>query len=172
MFDFLIKSISIKKADYEDMIHAIGGSSELRRSVDETRFAGGLRPHANKNPEYIIINTLPIGEQSVLIKGTLPYTEEETTINKIIESYTMDTTIIIVYGKNANDESAEKKCRQIKQLGFRNIFLYGGGLFEWLLLQDIFGDINFPTIGKTDNFLKYKPPSNISRVVYRSIKYG
>lgn len=149
MFDFLLKPPPIKKADYEDIIHAI------------------------RNPDtFLIINTLPAGEQQVLIKGTLPYTEEETIINRMLTNYTMDTISIVVYGKNANDESTEKKCRQILTLGFRNVFLYGGGLFEWLLLQDIFGDINFPTIGKTDNFLKYKPPSTISHTVYRSIKYA
>jgi len=148
MFDFILKPASIKKVDYEDMIHAI------------------------RNPgDFLIINTLPIGEQQVLIKGTLPYNDEEPTINEMLTNYTMDAVSIVVYGKNANDESAEKKCRQIQTLGFRNVFLYGGGLFEWLLLQDIFGDVNFPTIGKTDNFLKYKPPSTISRVIYKSIKY-
>ena len=141
MLNFLLKSTSIKKVDYEDIIHAI------------------------RNPTaFLIINTLPIEEQSVLIKGTLPYTDEESTINGIIANYTMDQISIIVY------ENAEKKCRQIQTLGF-NVFLYGGGLFEWLLLQDIFGEVNFPTIGKTDNFLKYKAPSTISRVVYKSIKY-
>jgi len=149
MFDFLLKPSTIKRADYEDMIHAI------------------------RNPDsFLIINTLTPGEQQVLIKGTLSYTDEEPIINNIVSNYTMDTITIVVYGKNANDETAEKKCRQIQTLGFRNVFLYGGGLFEWLLLQDIFGDVNFPTIGKTDNFLKYKAPCKISRVVYKSIKYG
>lgn len=148
MFDFLLKPAAIKRADYEDIIHAI------------------------KNPDnFLIINTLPIGEQQVLIKSTIPYNDEEPTINNMLSNYDMDAKTIVIYGKNANDETAEKKYRQIKTLGFRNVFLYGGGLFEWLLLQDIFGDSNFPTIGKTDNFLKYKPPSTISRVVYKSIKY-
>jgi len=148
MFHFLLQSATFKKVDYEDMIHAI------------------------QNPSaFLIVNTLPIGEQSVLIKGTLPYIDEESTINGILANYTMDQISIVVYGKNANDENAEKKCRQIQKLGFRHVFLYGGGLFEWLLLRDIFGDVNFPTIGKPDNFLKYKAPSTISRVVYKSIKY-
>lgn len=149
MFDFLLKSTVMKKVDYEDMIHAI------------------------RNPgDFLIINTLPIGEQEVLIKGTLSYSDEESIINEMLINYTMDSKSIVLYGKNANDESVEKKYRQIQTLGFRNLFLYVGGLFEWLLLQDIFGDMNFPTIGKTDNFLKYKPPSKISRVVYKSIKYS
>ena len=144
MFQFLLPK-PIKKSDYEDVLHAI------------------------KTPNHILINTLPIGEQSVLIKNTIPYSEEEAIVNQILTTYEMDSKTIIIYGKNANDASAEKKYRQISALGFQNVFLYGGGLFEWLLLQDIYGDVNFPTQGKTDNFLKYKPPSMISRVVYRSL---
>jgi hypothetical protein len=41
-------------------------------------------------------------------------------------------------------------------LGFINIYLYNGGLFEWLLLQDIYGDDNFPTTKKNIDLLKYK----------------
>lgn len=145
MLQYLFKQTPINRADFEDMIHAIKNSES-----------------------FLIINTLPIGEQQVLIKGTIPYTEEETIINKYITNYTMDTISIIVYGKNANDESAEKKYRQIQSLGFRDVFLYGGGLFEWILLQDIFGEVNFPTIGgKVENLLKYKAPSMISKIVYR-----
>lgn len=144
MLQYLFKQTPIKRVDYEDIIHAI------------------------KHPEsFLIINTLPIGEQQVLIKGTISYIEEETTINSFITNYTMDAVSIIIYGKNANDESAEKKYRQIQSLGFRDVFLYSGGLFEWILLQDIFGEVNFPTIGKVENLLKYKAPSMISQIVYR-----
>ena len=44
----------------------------------------------------------------------------------------------------------------MQALGFTNIALYLGGLFEWLLLQDIFGFDNFPTTTKTIDILKYK----------------
>ena len=149
MFDFLLKPFTIKMVDYEDIIYAI------------------------KNPDiYLIINTLPIGEQHVLIKGTISSENEETTINTMITNYETDNITVIVYGKNANDETSRKKYHQIQKLGFRNVFLYSGGLFEWLLLQDIFGDINFPTTGKTNNFLYYKPPSVISKIKYTTIKYN
>jgi hypothetical protein len=35
--------------------------------------------------------------------------------------------------------------------------LYAGGLFEWLLLQDIFGAAEFPTTKKELDIIKYKP---------------
>ena len=38
---------------------------------------------------------------------------------------------LIVYGKNSSDETAEKKYSQLRTLGFSEIYLYTGGLFEW-----------------------------------------
>ena len=52
---------------------------------------------------------------------------------------------IIIYGKNSIDITAENKYNQIKSLGFINVLLYSGGLFEWLLLQDIYGKDEFST---------------------------
>jgi hypothetical protein len=42
-------------------------------------------------------------------------------------------------------------------LGFYNIFVYTGGMFEWLLMQDIYGKELFPTTKKEVDLLKYKP---------------
>ena len=64
---------------------------------------------------------------------------------------------IIVYGKNNTDDTAEKKYQQLIDLGFSNVYLYYGGLFEWLLLQDIYGETEFPTTKKVLDILKYKP---------------
>jgi hypothetical protein len=49
-----------------------------------------------------------------------------------------------------------KKYDQIKKLG-GNAYVYPGGLFEWLLLQDIYGMDEFPTSKKVGDMLKYKP---------------
>ena len=65
--------------------------------------------------------------------------------------------LIIVYGKNCNDETIQKKYQQLLTLGFYNIFVYTGGMFEWLLLQDIYGKDLFPTTKKELDLLKYKP---------------
>ena len=64
---------------------------------------------------------------------------------------------IILYGKNSNDELIERKTLQLQQLGFHNIFIYVGGMFEWLLLQDIYGEDVFPTTSKENDILKFKP---------------
>ena len=64
---------------------------------------------------------------------------------------------IIIYGKNVNDISIYKKYTQLVELGFENVYVYPGGMFEWLLLQDIYGDDLFKTTAKELDILKYKP---------------
>ena len=115
-----------------------------------------------KNPQNIILlNTLPIHEQDCLIKTTINYQSEEQIINDLIKQYKFKDKFFLVYGKNSNDESAEKKCKQLISIGFSDVFLYTGGLFEWLLLQDIYGSDEFPTTAKILDILKFKANQNL-----------
>jgi hypothetical protein len=108
-----------------------------------------------KNPEiYLIINTLNPNEQQCLIINTTSINDEEMLINKFIKEN--KSIRIIIYGKNCNDESIDKKYQQLYSLGFYNIFVYLGGMFEWLMLQDIYGKDLFPTTKKEADLLKYK----------------
>jgi len=111
-----------------------------------------------KPKEYIIINTLLSNEQHCLIKNTISYQTEEKVINEYINDYNF-TPKFVIYGKNTNDESIEKKAKQLSGLGFTDVYLYIGGMFEWLLLQDIYGDDEFPTTSKYLDILFYKPIS-------------
>ena len=61
---------------------------------------------------------------------------------------------------NNNDESVIKKYKQLVSLGFENTYIYLGGMFEWLLLQDIYGNDNFPTTSRELDIMKYKPVKN------------
>ena len=123
---------SMKKINYEDMQTVV------------------------KNPEvYLIINTLSPSEQKCLIVNTTIAEEEELIINKYMKEN--KNIRIIVYGKNCNDETIQKKYQQLLTLGFYNIFVYTGGMFEWLLLQDIYGKDLFPSTKKELDLLKYKP---------------
>ena len=108
----------------------------------------------------ILINTLPNTMQDCLISGTTPIAAEEKLINDLINSNT--NQVIIIYGKNSNDETIYTKYNQLKKLGFTNAKLYIGGLFEWLLLQDIYGDDEFKTTKKELDILKFKPQSALS----------
>lgn len=113
--------------------------------------------YAVENRQYMIINTMDISEQDCLIRNTIDIHTEEKRINEILESFEMKTKQMVIYGKNACDERTEKKCIQLQKLGFTHVFLYSGGMFEWLLLQDIYGEIEFPTTKKVLDILKYKP---------------
>ena len=112
------------------------------------------------NLEHVlIINTLDKHEQKCLIKGTLDYTKEEEMINTLIKAVGGKGKHIYVYGKNYNDEKIYLKYNQLVMLGFTNVYVYPGGLFEWLLLQDIYDTKNFQTTTIELDILKYKPKS-------------
>ena len=109
-----------------------------------------------KNPEvYLLINTLPLGDQQCLIRSTVSSEQEESVINKYIKEN--KGIRIILYGKNCNDESVQKKYQQLLSLGFYNVYVYMGGMFEWLMLQDIYGSDAFLTNKKQSDILKFKP---------------
>ena len=108
-----------------------------------------------------IINTLPISEQDCLIYATILGPNEETKINELLA--TNKHKKIVVYGRNCTDTSVVKKATQLQTLGFNDVCVYGGGLFEWLLLQDIYGKDEFRTTSNTKitnnkcfDILKYK----------------
>jgi hypothetical protein len=111
--------------------------------------------------KYIILNTLPHNEQEYLIKNTIYSCDEESVINNMINMDDTSKKTIIIYGKNNADNTTEPKYDQLTKLGFFDVFIYNGGLFEWLLLQDIYGKLEFPTTKHTLDILKYKPPRNI-----------
>ena len=105
---------------------------------------------------YLLINTLSENEQKCLIPNTTAIEKEIDIINKCIQKRNKQVKIII-YGKNCNDEKIYQKYNQLVGLGFYNIYIYTGGLFEWLMLQDIYGNTEFPTTEKEIDILIYKP---------------
>lgn len=121
-----------------------------------------------KNPEgHLLINTLSNTEQNCLIINTININNEENIINSCIKRGAKDIKIVI-YGKNSNDEKIYNKYNQLTSLGFYNVYIYTGGLFEWLMLQDIYGEKEFPTTKKELDILKYKPNQvlNIQLIEY------
>lgn len=137
---------SIRKIGFEDVKYAIA--------------------HPN---QYILINTLPVSEQKCLIKTTLEWNLEEKLINEMMNQYTMNSRTFIIYGKNAVDDTAEKKYHQMNDLGFTELYIYSGGIFEWILLQDIYGDAEFPTTSRELDVLKFRPIKSfdVPRLGYR-----
>jgi rhodanese-related sulfurtransferase len=110
-----------------------------------------------KNTEiHLLINTLNETEQECLIPNTINVNKEVELINKFIKTGNKQVKIII-YGRNCNDEKLYTKYNQLNSLGFYNVYIYTGGLFEWLMLQDIYGTTEFPTTKRELDILKYKP---------------
>jgi predicted RNA-binding protein with PIN domain len=108
----------------------------------------------NKDPNIIFISTLDKTQQHCLIQGTLSIEEEIKTINEWMKKRQKGT--IVVYGKNHSDPSVYKKFKQLTQQSKCSCYIYLGGLFEWLLLQEIYGCALFPTQGSENDLLKFR----------------
>jgi len=130
------KQASVKKANFEDTQQII-----------------------KTNNNSLLINTLNKTEQHCLIKGTITIDNEEIIINKNLNNLGLK---IIIYDKNSSQEHLYKKYHQLINLGFYDVYVYSGGLFEWLLLQDIYGAESFPTTTTELDILKYKAKSAFS----------
>ena len=120
---------SINKINFEEMIKAI------------------------ENNDIIKISTLEINNQNCLIKGTLNPEEEIRELNMNLKN--AKNKRVIIYGINCNDTKIEKKYVQIKSLGYVNTSIYLGGMFEWLLLQEVYGNEMFPTTSQELDILRY-----------------
>jgi len=125
-------SQSVQKINYEDVQYVI-----------------------NNKEAHILINTLHDSDQDCLIPNTVNIQREVELINNLLRTGKKHVKIII-YGRNCNDENIYNKYNQLISLGFYNVYIYTGGLFEWLMLQDIYGDTEFPTTKKELDILKYR----------------
>ena len=130
-------------------------------SIQRLNFEDIQESIKNKN-NYIVINTLSNNSQDCLIPNTILSKNEETIINNMLSNNT--NIKIIIYGKNANDMTIYDKYEQLIKLGFRNVHIYSGGMFEWLCLQDIYSEELFPTTKKELDILKYKPISHFKNL--------
>jgi hypothetical protein len=103
--------------------------------------------HAVASPKtHIIISTLPENKQDVLLPNTLSYRTEEDTVNDLVAAG--NTAIpVLIYGRDATDASPDKKHAQLRSLGFTDVHIYSGGMFEYLLLRDVYGAAKFPLEG-------------------------
>jgi len=144
-------SVSISKVNFEDM----QCMCRTANPIHQYQYSNFAQSHPS-----LLINTLPPGMQGCLIPSTMPFDQEEASMNAMLSEPNGKDREIIVYGKNANDDTVYKKYQQLIHLGFKHVRVYPGGMFEWLLLQDIYGASSFPTTSKELDILKYKPPSN------------
>lgn len=129
---------SIKKVNFEDVQNIL---------------------HKKKNA--LLINTLPNNklDQQCIIPTTINSMEEEEIINNYLNE--QKKIKIVIYGKNCHDVNVYEKYNQLATLGFVNIFIYPGGMFEWMLLQETYTNEHFPTTNKELDILKFKPNSGM-----------
>lgn len=130
------------------------GNIITKSAIDNIQLINFDYIHKNLNNDIILINTLPEYQQDCLIIKTLPIKDEIEIINNLLSNN--KNKELIIYGKNCSDNSVFKKYLQLNNLGFKNIKIYNGGLFEWLLLQDIFGNDKFSTTEDIVDILKFK----------------
>ena len=113
--------------------------------------------YVQNHPEtWVIITTLP-DSSKCLINSTCPIENEVDVLNDIIDKNKKMN--IIIYGSSSNDQSVIKKYNQLLKLGFKSVYIYMGGLFEWLLLQDVYSNDMFGTTTQELDILKYKGDS-------------
>ena len=132
---------SIKKANFDDVII--------------------ISKESAKNA-HILIHVMDKENEELLIKGTLTINEEIEKVNSLLSLRKMDV-IIVIYGKNTDDVSKViSRYRQLRDMGFTNVYVYLGGLFEWLLLQEIYGNEEIKTnVVCKKNILDYKPSRGV-----------
>ena len=106
------------------------------------------------DPNIIIINTLPSTVQDCLIINTVKASDETIVLNDLLKKN--NNRPVVVYGMNACDDVIVTKYNQLIKLGFTNVYVYPGGLFEWLLMQDVYGTESFPTTKKELDILRFK----------------
>lgn len=138
-----------------------------------------------KTTSWKLVNTLPLSEQDCLIAGTMTAQQEIEYMDKwmmeerkggggiqvlarLFSFPNDDDDVkdpqekiprkIILYGKNAQDKSPWAKRRELIHVyGFEEteICIYVGGLFEWMLLQEIYGPTLFPTTIVEKDLLRF-----------------
>lgn len=140
-------NINIKKVNFEDIQEFIVASPPIKNMY--------------------LINTLPAAEQDCLIPHTVPAEKEEALINQLstLGVATRATIKLILYGKNTNDPRLQAQYIKLQPHGF-TLYVYYGGMFEWLLLQDIYGAEHFPTTQTELDLLKFKPISTMKSMDY------
>lgn len=128
----------VPKVSYEDIQMVVYRNSHVQHST-------------------LLINTLPPSLQHCLIKTTMDIRFEERVINSLIHK--SPDIMIIIYGKNSNDITILHKYDQLVKLGFTNVHIYTGGIFEWMLLHEIYGKDLFKITKYEIDILRYRPKS-------------
>ena len=121
---------------------------------NDQNFSIGKKIHSRVNGRVCFIKNERI--LNSIKHFTLSIENEISIIDHNIEQQKFNIKIVI-YGRNSCDFSVDKKYKQLVDLGFTDIYIYSGGIFEWLMLQDIYGTEEFKTTSNTLDILQYRP---------------
>lgn len=106
-------------------------------------------PNAITNPgpdaPLLLLASPSIDYQPWRIRGTLTVDREEQRINRIVSADSAHpdrNSFIVCYGLNSTDDSPVAQARKLARHGLE-ASVYRGGLFEWSLLRDAFGDTDY-----------------------------
>ena len=90
----------------------------------------------------ILLATPDVDSKGWRIAGTLSPQTEEREINRVIQAYNASgkppKEKIVYYGLNAVDKSPDEQVAKLAGHGIA-ASVYRGGVFEWLLLREVFG---------------------------------
>jgi hypothetical protein len=149
----MVSENNLLQVSFEDIQSILRNRSVIGLQPSMIREEEGIFDSSKTEP--LLITTIPItfmnnygkkGEVP-LIEGTLPPEKEEAYMNELLETLdvgAMGDILIVVYGQNAMDKTVIEKARQLITLGFSSVCIYSGGMFEWCLLQDVYGKKEFP----------------------------
>jgi hypothetical protein len=91
-----------------------------------------------------LIHILERSEEQCLIAGTLSATDEESVISTLYEKSQFAVPIILYGNNHTQIAKLKQKAEKLFYMGFTQVGVYAGGLFEWLSLAEIFGVESFP----------------------------
>jgi rhodanese-related sulfurtransferase len=87
----------------------------------------------------LLFNALKKDYHSCVIPGTIPYT----VMKKVIKNMKEEDIVVVYcanYSCNLSHKFAEKKLGHLE-----TVYIYSGGVFEWLLLQKKYGKKKYPS---------------------------
>jgi rhodanese-related sulfurtransferase len=142
-----------------------------KQTIQKVNFEDIQNILLNNSKNVILINTLENTPeaQSCILPNTIHFSQEEQVINECLQK--AKNISLIIYGRNANDITIYQKYAQLHDLGFTNVYVYPGGMFEWMLLQDIYSDEHFKTTTKELDILKFKPKSEMNTEEFSQIRF-
>ena len=97
-----------------------------------------------RTDRVLLFNGLKKQYHSCVIPGTIPYSD----MRKVIKNMSVEHIPVVYcanYSCNASHKFAEKKLGHLE-----TVYIYSGGVFEWLLLQKKYGKKKYPTSGDCD----------------------